>query len=107
MLKHNEIDFLIKEIASEYQPEKIYLFGSYANGSADTDSDIDLFIIKNTDKRPIERMREVRRLIKKNYPNTGLDVIVYTPLELQAGLTQIMNIGKEAVTTGKLVYERV
>ena len=64
MLKHSEIDVLIKEIASEYQPEKIYLFGSYANGNANTDSDLDLFIIKNTDKRPLERMREVRRLIK-------------------------------------------
>ncbi len=106
MVEQSQIDFLIGEIADGYQPEKIYLFGSYSAGKPTTDSDIDLFIIKETTKRKIERSIEVRQCIKK-YPATGLDIIVYTPEELKSCMLQTMNIGKEAVTTGKLLYERV
>lgn len=106
MLQQKDISLLVEQIANNYQPEKIYLFGSYANGKAKVDSDLDIFIVKKTDKRQIERNREVRKCIK-NYPSTGIDIIVYTPAELENGLLQIMNIGKEAVTNGKLVYERV
>jgi len=106
MLLQMQMDKLIKEIVSGYAPEKIYLFGSYATGKQTVDSDVDLLIVKETSKRKIERNREVRRCIK-NYPDNGLDIFVLTPLELQNSLTQITNIGKEAVTTGKLLYERV
>jgi predicted nucleotidyltransferase len=106
MISNEQIDQLIKEIVSGYEPDRIYLFGSYAKGKISEDSDIDLFIVKNTNKRRIERSWEVRKCIK-NYPLSGLDVIVYTPLELQDSLLQTINIGKEAVTTGKLMYERV
>ncbi len=106
MLQQAEINKLIDEIVLGYEPEKIYLFGSYASGKQTSDSDIDLFIIKNTRKRKIERNRDVRKCIK-TYPESGLDIFIFTPLELQEGLQQTLNIGKEAVTTGKLVYERI
>ena len=35
---------MISEIVSGYQPEKIYVFGSYAKGNQNENSDIDLFI---------------------------------------------------------------
>lgn len=106
MSKQQQIDALISEIVSGYQPQKIYLFGSYAKGNQNENSDIDLFIVKDTNKRKLERNREVRKCIK-TYPQNGLDVFVLTPAELKQGLQQVVNIGKEAVTTGKLVYERV
>ncbi len=106
MLRQIQIDNLIKEIASGYHPEKIYLFGSYANDNATEDSDVDIFIIKNTNQRKTERSREARSCIK-NYPVAGIDIIVYTPSELQEGMQEVVNIGKEAVTTGKLMYERI
>lgn len=106
MLVQTDIQNLIDEIVAGYQPEKIYLFGSYANGKQNNSSDIDLFIIKDTGKRKIERTREVRSCIK-TYPATGLDIFVYTADELQKGFSDVINIGKEAVTIGKLLYERV
>ena len=106
MLQQTQIDKLISEIVLGYKPQKIYLFGSYATGKQTHDSDIDLLIIKETTQRKIERNRQVRRCIK-TYPQNGLDIFVFTPFELQEGLNQIINIGKEAVTTGKLLYERV
>lgn len=105
MVTQEQIQELVKEIAQNYQPEKIYLFGSYANGTPTKDSDIDLFIIKETDKRRIERSWEVREGIK-NYINS-MDIIVYTPNEIKEAMDYVVNIGKIAVKTGKLMYERV
>lgn len=106
MITQDQIQQLINEIAAGYQPDKIYLFGSYANGTATKDSDIDLFIVKDTNERWIERNINARASIL-NYPYVGMDIIVYTPAEFEAAQTKFMNIGKIAVNTGKLMYERV
>lgn len=106
MLSESQIQTLVNEIAQGYQPEKIYLFGSYVSNTASMESDVDLFIIKSTKSRKIDRSIEVRRAIK-NYPPVGLDIIVYTPEEMEMANKDVVNIGKEAVKNGKLVYERV
>lgn len=106
MITLSQIQKFVNEIADGYQPDKIYLFGSYANNTATTDSDIDLFIIKSTQLKKAQRNTQVRAAIK-TYPYVGMDIIVYTPDELQSGMKDVVNIGKEAIKTGKLLYERV
>jgi predicted nucleotidyltransferase len=105
MVTQEQIKNLANEIAESYQPKKIYLFGSYAIGVPNDDSDIDLFIVKETDKRWIDRRVEVRSSIK-NYINS-MDIIIDTPNELEEAKKFVVNIGKIAVNTGKLMYERV
>ncbi len=106
MVTLNEIQAFVNEIVETYHPEKVYLFGSYANNTATSDSDIDLFIIKSTNVKKAKRSIQVREAIK-TYPYVGMDIIVYTPEELTLGMQDVVNIGKEAVKTGKLLYERV
>ena len=106
MVTMQQIQGLVNEIALGYKPEKIYLFGSYANGNPNEDSDIDLFILKETDVRKIKRRTEVRNSFK-DYPPVGLDIIVYTPSEFLEVQNRVVNIAKEAVKTGKLLYERL
>ena len=43
-----KIRALAREIASQFQPEKIFLFGSYAYGDPSRDSDVDLLVVMNT-----------------------------------------------------------
>ena len=93
MSYQEQINALVEEIVSGYQPEKIYLFGSHINGKQTADSDIDLFIVKETRKRRLERNREVRKCIN-TYHQKGLDVFVFTPEELKKGMQEVMNIGK-------------
>ena len=106
MLSESQIQVLINEIVQGYQPEKVYLFGSYATNAASKDSDVDLFINKSTKTRKINRGTEVRQAIK-TYPLVGLDITVYTPEEMEIAEKDVVNIGKEAVTNGKLMYERI
>ena len=49
---------IVDKIRREYRPERIVLFGSYANGNPGPDSDIDLLIVKETSDRPIDRRLE-------------------------------------------------
>ncbi len=46
------VDNVVRQIAVKFNPSKIILFGSVANGMYSSNSDIDLCIIKNSpDKR--------------------------------------------------------
>lgn len=45
MIKREKIVQLSQAIANEFQPNKIILFGSYAYGNPQDDSDVDLLVI--------------------------------------------------------------
>lgn len=96
---------LAKKIAEEYKPEKIILFGSAATGDVREYSDVDLFVIKDTKKRGVERDQEVLRLLHDR--EAPLDVVVYTPYEVEwrskGGDPFILDVLEE----GKVLYDGI
>ncbi len=72
---------LIRRIRTTMEPEKIILFGSKARGDAGTSSDIDLFIIAQSNlpryKRSVPFYRALLGL------GVAKDIIVYTPEEVE------------------------
>lgn len=93
------------KIAKEYKPEKIILFGSYAWGKPTSDSDVDLFIIKQSRKRQIDRMRELRKkLFRYDFP--PLDLLVYTPQEMRRRISIGDFFIGDIISKGKVLYER-
>lgn len=101
-----EINKINEKIKEEYKPEKIILFGSSAKGTITEDSDIDMLIIKDTDKKRNERFREVRSLVRDLKRRIPFSPVVYTPKEIEHRL----NLGdffiKEILKEGKVLYER-
>ena len=81
MISQNKIADVVNKIVSDYQPEKIMLFGSYQNGVPDDESDLDLLIIKQTDLRKFERATEVKKIFD-SYP-CPMDIVVFTPAEFE------------------------
>jgi len=57
-----DLERLLQKLISGYQPERVILFGSYAYGNPTSDSDLDLFIIKETAQTPFLRRVEVRNV---------------------------------------------
>lgn len=45
MIKHTTIQEITQRLIKTYNPQEIYLFGSYAWGQPDEDSDLDFLII--------------------------------------------------------------
>jgi predicted nucleotidyltransferase len=87
-----------------YAPEKIILFGSYAYGQPDEESDIDLLIVKDTDKRPIDRWMDVKRLVRDPNRVTSVMPIVYTPQELNDRLARGDFFIREVLERGEVLY---
>jgi predicted nucleotidyltransferase len=102
-LLHEELSRIVKLLIEKYQPEKIILFGSLAEGRIHEWSDIDLLIIKDTFKRPIERILEVSKLVR---PRVGVDFFVYTPSEFALYLEEEVSFFRDILTQGKVLYEK-
>ena len=97
----------IKRIVSELKPEKIILFGSYAYGNPTPDSDVDLFVVIETNGKNKEMYRAVSRLL---YPRQfPVDIIVKTPREVEEAMQGGKDNGffiREIVKNGKVLYDR-
>jgi predicted nucleotidyltransferase len=100
---NDELGRIVDILQRDYRPEKIILFGSLAADRVSEWSDIDLLIIKDTDKRPIERNIEVCRLVR---PAVGIDLFIYTPQEFKALLEERYTFILNILKTGKTLYEK-
>ncbi|MFQ5612593.1 MAG: nucleotidyltransferase domain-containing protein, partial [Anaerolineae bacterium] len=74
MLSQEDIDNIINTIVRHYRPDKIILFGSYAQGNPTEDSDLDLLVIKDSDLPRYKRAREIHKLFNP-YP-VAMDILV-------------------------------
>lgn len=80
-LKQDVIKEIVRRIVSVSEPEKIVLFGSYVYGMPDSDSDIDILVVKRGMKSKIEEYTKIRkRLMGMGFP---FDIIVHTPEEYE------------------------
>jgi len=74
-----ELDTLKEIIINTVPVEQIYLFGSYANGTSDKDSDLDLYVVLNDNVqiRIIDAISQIRQAIgrKKTMP---VDILANT-----------------------------
>jgi predicted nucleotidyltransferase len=98
------IEDILRKIVAAYAPQKVILFGSYAYGEPNEDSDIDLLIIKDTDKRPIERWMEVKRLLRDRDRTVSVSPLVYTRQELEQRLAIQDYFIQEVLEKGEVLY---
>lgn len=99
-----EIEKIVRKIVEGYSPERIILFGSYAYGKPDSESDIDLLIIKKTSRPFIDRLAQVRKILTDPNRSVPLEPIVLTPEELNARLSIGDQFIEEIVTRGEVLY---
>ena len=108
MMEHGEvqraIDQIVRCIVEHYQPDKIILFGSYACGTPDAGSDVDMLIIKDTEERPIDRRVTVRRIAHTPRRGIPFSPLVITPQELAQRLEMGDPFYHEIMTQGEVLY---
>ncbi len=99
-----EIRHVAKRIAEQFRPEKIVLFGSYAYGRPRPESDVDLLVIMETSLRSRQQRLEISRALSpRPFP---LDIIVYTPRQVEERLASGDPFLQEVMRRGKVLYER-
>jgi len=104
MVSAAEIEELSRRIERAFDPERIVLFGSHADGTATDDSDVDLLIVARTPLPPQERYAAARRLLA-DVP-ASFDIIVKTPEEYARWRSVVNHIVYFADKYGKVLYER-
>lgn len=97
-----ELERIKQGLLEKYHPLKIILFGSLVSGKVKENSDIDLVIIKDTDKPFIERAIDVALLIR---PNLAIDFLVYTPGEFKS-MERENNYFFAEINKGKVIYAK-
>ena len=97
---------VVEKIRREYDPERIILFGSHAYGEPDEDSDIDLFIVKETEKDTIQRFVEVSRATYERGLKVIVSPLIYTPDEVRQRLEMGDDFVREVLSKGQVLYAR-
>lgn len=103
MVKRSEIRRYAREVNKKFSPERIILFGSYANGQPDVDSDVDLLVVMDHPGRNVDQAFAIRKAIRRDFP---LDLVVRTPAEVRRRLRQKDTFLTAVCTTGKTLHDR-
>ncbi len=103
-IRRRLIQKIIKQIVDAVHPKKIVLFGSHAYGHPTPDSDLDLLIVMESKKRPVERAVEVSKSIRF-YP-IPMDIMVRTPAEIRNRIQLGDSFFREVMERGKVIYEQ-
>ncbi len=104
MIDKQEIERVATQIGIASDAESVVLFGSYAKGNAREDSDVDLLIIAESDLPRFKRSRVLYKLFRP-YP-FAMDLIVYTPEEVDKGKASPVSFVSRALREGEVVYVR-
>ena len=104
IIEKTTIDESINRLVRAYQPEEIYLFGSYAWGEPTEDSDLDILIVVSESddkfyKRPIKGYSSLEGL---HIPE---DIIIYTRAEFEERAKQKGTLCYRIKREGRKVYE--
>lgn len=83
---------------------KAVVFGSYARGEADGYSDLDLIIVADTDRSFFKRHEEFEGVY--DVWRKGMDLVIYTPGELEEMLAEGRAFIELALEEGVVIYEK-
>ncbi len=92
-------------------PYMVLLFGSYAYGTPNQDSDIDLLVVTNDDFIPKDYNEhnqlylKVSKAIRPVKKQIAVDLIVHTLPMYELFKKQNSSFGNEIVSKGKIIYE--
>lgn len=92
---------MIAQIAREFEPEKIILFGSYAYGSPTADSDVDLLVVLPYHGKAASKAAEILTHVRTAFP---VDIIVRTASELRNRIELNDFFMREVVEKGRILF---
>jgi predicted nucleotidyltransferase len=97
-----DIREIVLQIVERFRPQKVILFGSYAQGKPTPDSDVDLLVVMETDEQTLHAAARISAAIDHPFP---LDILVFKPSELEASLERKGVFATEVMAKGIVLHE--
>ena len=98
-----DLQTILEAIKNRVQLKHLFLFGSYAEGRANTESDLDLCIVAETDKSKIEALREIRIDLYAKV-TSPIDFLFFTPDEFETRSKVPKRFEWQIQNRGQLIY---
>lgn len=97
----SDIQKFAADVAREFLPEKVILFGSYAKGNAGAESDVDLLVVMPGDATGACVAAEIIMRLKPTLP---VELIVRSSRQIKERLALNDFFLREIMATGKELY---
>ncbi|MBQ9616362.1 MAG: nucleotidyltransferase domain-containing protein [Selenomonadaceae bacterium] len=102
-MPENEIERIKKRLIRRLSPLKIYLFGSFAVGNANEDSDFDFYIVvKDGTGNLVDLTADAYKSIR-NVRSRAVDIIIGTESRFESRKNKL-GLEHEVMTKGVLLY---
>jgi predicted nucleotidyltransferase len=102
MVSMAQIRSLARQVGEQFRAQKVILFGSYAEGNANRNSDVDLFVVMPFRGRRVDQSVAIRMQLRPEFP---LDLIIRSPSEVRQRLRIGDSFVRQIMDTGKVMYE--
>jgi predicted nucleotidyltransferase len=104
MNRDDTISEVTKRLVKNYDPERVYLFGSAARGETGRDSDLD-FCVVVPDNAAETASRPVNRSVLRGL-GTAVDVVFWTATDFDARAVHVAaSLPATVVREGRLLYD--
>lgn len=104
MIQRKAIKKWCEIVANEFRPERIILFGSYADGDPTEDSDVDVLVVMPLARgqRDVRQAAAIRERVPAPFP---MDVIVRSPKQIARRLALGDSFITGVLRQGRMMYE--
>jgi uncharacterized protein len=104
MINFRDIEQVATKLGTAANAERVILFGSYARGDAREHSDVDFMIVAESTLPRFKRSRELYKMLRPH--PFGMDIVVYTPEEIERGKRTPVSFVSSVLQEGKTLYDR-
>ena len=99
----NEINELKDSFVKQLSPLRIYLFGSFAEGRQNEDSDFDFYIVVDDSRQNVRKLTTEAYKSIRHKQKRAVDIVVNTNTRFESR-TDIPSLEKEVASKGVLLY---
>ena len=102
MVTRQQIEDFANEIARQFSPEKIILFGSQARGTPNEDSDVDMLVMMDFEGRGARKAAEIRTAVEHHF---SLDLLVRRKEDIAWRIKEDDYFLQDIMKEGEVLYE--
>ncbi|MCX7858166.1 MAG: nucleotidyltransferase domain-containing protein [Deltaproteobacteria bacterium] len=108
ILTESLLNEMVRVIVKEINPRKIILFGSYARGNINPNSDVDLLIIDDNPFGPGRSRRKKMGALWRSLARffIPIDILLYSSDEIEQWRDSKNHVIAQAIKEGRVVYEQ-